>query len=404
MIELDGIQFNVKSQDENTADMISAVNTYCANNNVVNSDGDVIQVESNQANPLYVMFQGFAYLVGRLQSLLYSAGCALSIQSASEKQLLNIADMAGVKRKDPTKTTIVGTVFSDSADILDPSPCLITKQTPMTAVTTQGTVVFNPAFDVEIPVGSSATIVLVAADYGGFTIDASDNANFDVNPVGFRKMMLQASVPGQDIESIADLRLRLQRRTEITSALDRAIAAISQLDGVSLCNIYYNSGIEDIVMAGVTVKPRQALMFVQGWSDDIAKTYYANMVSECAGKDHPNAIPQIYTSRAGQEFIVPIIPPEQVPVNIRIYINGRIDDATRSAMKDDICTLAQALSIGEILTSAAVLQLLQEKYSSYPIAGAQVGTEGNYTYQVRPKEYQLLSFSPSRVQIFAQGD
>lgn len=405
MIQLDGVEYNVNTPDENAADMIATVNQYCADNNIVNTQGDVIQVESNWANPLYVMFRGFAYLVSRVQQLCYSAGCALSIASSSTRQLLNIADVAGVKRKGATKTTIVGTIYSNLSTADNPVVCNITTGLSMTVATTSGNVIFHPAFDTSIPVGSSRTVVLVAEIYGSFSIAANDNASFDENPEGFRLMVLKASSPGQNQETIAALRSRIQRRTDEGTTLDKAIGAITQLDGVSLCNIYYNKSVEDTeTVMGIQVPPKQALVFVQGYADSIAETFYQNMLCECAGADYTDAILQTYTTRAGQELTVPIIPPENTKAYIRVYFNQVVDDMTKAAMQDTICTLAQTRTIGQKLTSVEVIDVLQANYNNYEVAGAQVSLDGSdYKYQVSPGQYQLLTFDVNDIQIYGSN-
>lgn len=401
MIELDGIEYNVATPQENTAEIVNEINQYCSENNVQNADGDVIQVDVNQANPLYAMIQGFAYLVSRLQQLLYSAGCALSIPSSSERQLLAIADMAGVRRKEATKTTITATVYAVLASSFEPVDCRITTELSMTILTTSGTVVFHPAFDITVPVGSSRSIVLIAEQEGSFSINANDTASFDVNPTGFRKMSALASVPGQSLETITSLRARIQRRAEQGSMVDNAMAAITQLDGVALCNIYFNkSSSDNQLVMGITVPPRQALVFVQGWSNDIAKTFYSNMFCDCAGQDSPNAVIQKYVSRAGQEFVVPIFSPQNVPAFIRIYFTATMDDATKQSIRDEVCLLSRDLTIGQALLSADVIHKVKEAFPSYEIAGAQVSMDNtSYSYQVTPSAYQLIVFNPENIQV-----
>lgn len=402
MIELDGRQYNIQTPEENAGDMIAQVNTYCQNNNVTNSLGEVIQVDANWANPLYVMFRGFAYLVSRLQQLIYSAGCSLSIPSSSERQLLNIADVAGVKRKQATLTTIVGTVYSNLASD-EAVPCRITTALSYTVSTPSGTVVFHPAFDTTVAVGSSATIIMIAEIYGSFSI-AGGEASFDENPEGFRRMVLEDSSPGQEQETISALRLRLQRRTEQGTMLDKAIAAVTQLNGVSLCNIYFNSSVRDTeTIMNIEVPPRQALVFVQGWSNDIAKTLYQNLMCQFAGESSPDAIIQTYTSKAGQTFSVPIIPPENIPVYIRLYFNQLVDDVTKQAMADTICTLSQNRTIGQTLVSTDIVTLIKEQYGNYDLAGVTMSLDDqSYSYQVTIGSYQLIVFDTTKILIIGQ--
>lgn len=392
MILLDDIQYNVKTPDENASDMVETVNQFCANNNVVNNQGDLIQVEANYANPLYIMFYGFAYLVSKLQRLLHSAGCALSIASSSEKQLLNIADACGIKRRSATKTTINCVVYSNLAS--DTAvPCRISTDLSVTVAVGGSSVVFHPAYDVTIPVSESRAIVLVAETYGSYNISAGNINSFDTNPTGFRSMTSLASVPGQAQESIASLRQRIQRRTTRGTKQDLAIEAIGQLEGVSVCNIYFNTSVTtDAVVNSITVPPRQSLLFVQGFSNEIAKTYWSYMTTRCAGSSEPTAVQQVYTTRAGQSLPVYIFTPALRNVYIRLYFNQTIDDVKAQRMRDKISQLSASLTIGQGLTSTQIVDMIQEEFVEQP-AGCQLSlSDSDYGYQVKVDPYELISF------------
>lgn len=392
MILLDDVQYNVKTPDENASDMVETVNQFCSNNNIVNNQGDLIQIEPNYANPLYIMFYGLAYLVSRLQKLIYSAGCALSISSSSEKQLLNIADACGIHRKEATKTTINCIVYSNIAG-QNAVACRITTGLSVTVATGGATVVFHPAYDITIPIGESRSIVLVAETYGSYSIEAGNISSFDENPVGFRSLVSLSSVPGQAQESIADLRQRIQRRTTKGTRQDMAIEAIGQLEGVSVCNIYFNTSVVDVAtVGGIQVPPRQSLLFVQGFSNDIAKTYWSYMTTRCAGENEVSAVRQTYTTRAGQELPVYIFTPTLIPVYIRLYFNQTIDDVKAQSMRDKIAQLAASLIIGQGLTSTQVVDVIQESFIEQP-AGCQLSlSDSNYGFQVKVNSYQLISF------------
>lgn len=391
MIELDGIEYQINTPEENAGSMLTAINTWCQRNNIQNRHGELIQLEANFANPLYTILFGVGYLASALQNLIYSAGCALSVQASSDKQLLNIADIANLKRKDPTKTTILCVVYSD---LIGGNACRITTDLSVTITVSGSSIIFHPAYDITIPVAESRAVMLVAETLGSYSVAEGVLSGFDENPEGFRSMYSYASVPGQDQESITSLRDRIQRRTESSTKQDLAAEAIGQLNGVSVCNIYFNksSSTAETVM-GVEVAPRQSLIFVQGFSNDIARTYWSYMDAECSGRTHTQAIEQVYTTASGQELPVYIIPPEQKIAYIRLYFNQLIDDVTAQSMRDTIATLASKMTIGEVLTSTAVVDIIQENYTQAP-AGCQLSFDDEtYGYQLKPDTYQLITFS-----------
>lgn len=396
MIVLDGIEYNVKSAEENANDALAAINTFCNENNIRNRHGELVQIEANYANPLYILLLGVGYLFSMIQKLVYSAGCALSIASSSERQLLNIASIAGVRRRRQTKTTVTCIVYSD----LTEGPCSITTSLSATVVTGSGSVVLHPAFDISIPVGSSRSIVMVAEVYGSYNIAENAITSFDENPEHFRSMASLAGSPGQDTESIRSLRARIQRRTTNNTVIDKAAEAIGQLDGVSVCNIFFNKSAAQVqVINNIEVPPRKSLLFVQGFSQEIARTYWSQLTCECAGESASSAVEQVYTTKSGQALPVYIIPPEMTPVYLKVHYNCVIEDALAQTLRDAISTIAATHTIGQVLQSSEVINVLEASYSISP-AGVELSLDGvNYSYQVQPGDYQLLVFNNDNIKI-----
>lgn len=401
MVILDGIEYTINTAEENAQSMLTAINTWCNDNNVTNRDGDIIQIEANIANPLYIMLYGIGFLASMLQNLIYSAGCCLSLTSSSDRQLLDIADVAGVRRKDPSYTSILATVYSNLADDEGAVPCQITTDLTATVSVNGQTVIFSPAYDVMVPVGSSRTIVLVAQSLGSFELSTNFITSFDTNPEGFRTMATSASVPGQDQESITALRQRIQERVSSGTMLEQAIEAIEQLPGVTACNIYFNRSVyENELIDSIEVPPRHALLFVQGFSSDIAKAYYTYMIAETTRGDVNNTLTQTYTTASGQELPIYIITPKEVPVYVRVYFNSVVDDVTSQQMKDTIAQLAIGRTIGQVLTSTDIIDILQENFLSYNPAGAQLSFDGgDYRYQVQPGVNELAVFNNANIEI-----
>ena len=56
MLVLDGIEYTVKTPEENASDLVAFVNEYCAARNIKNSKGETIYISANETNPLYMMF------------------------------------------------------------------------------------------------------------------------------------------------------------------------------------------------------------------------------------------------------------------------------------------------------------------------------------------------------------
>lgn len=401
MIELDGVQYNIKTPEENASDLVAFINDYCQTHQIKNSQGEVIYIDANEANPLYMMCFGNAYLTTVLQKLIYSAGCSMDVASSSERQLLNIADIAGINRRAATKTTIQGTVYSDES-----GPCEISRE--LTATVTAGTysLVFHPAFDIEVPANSARQIVFVCEDYGAYNITENTIIEFDEIVPHFRQMTTLASIPGQDQESIASLRARLQRRAIEGTQADRAAEAIQSLDGVSLCAIYYNdSAIASTTVGsrGLVVPPREALLMVQGYNDNIAKVFYQNMICKTAGEDFPSSVgaySQDYVTRAGQHMPVWIVPPVQSPIYIKIYVYEYLTYAQIQGIKDVISSLSSSLTIGQMISSKEVTDIVAANYADLTIQGASVSADGvHYSYNASPNYDAVFTFNLDNIEV-----
>lgn len=406
MIELDGIQYELKTPQENAESAIAYVNDYCKAHNVKNSHNELVQIEQNWANPLYCIIFGFSYLVTILQKLIYNAGCSLNIARASDRQLLNVAEIANVRRKKATRTTIVVMLYANLSTDTDPVPCLITKDLLVTVDYGGNSITFSPAYETTIPVNGSIPMILLCNQEGSYSIAAGSITSFDVNPQGFRKLISQASIPGQKEESIANLRKRIQERSTTGTQLDRAATDITQLPGVTLCNVFFNySNTSETVINGITVPPRQSLLFVQGYSDDIARIFYNHLSCITAGKDYQYAIKQNYKTHAGQEISVYIIPPTVVYPQIRIFIGEKIISEVRQGVKDAIASLSEEISIGEVLTSTKIINKIQSSYPQLSVSGVQLALEDNvFSYQVQAQEYQLFQFDDSKISILEPQD
>lgn len=405
MLVLDGIEYTVKTPEENAADLVAFVNEYCAARNIKNSKGETIYISANETNPLYMMFFSNAYLATVLQKLIYSAACAVSVPESSEKQLLNIADVAGVVRNAATKTVIIGTVYANEPDA-EAVPCVITRELKCTVSSGTYQLTFHPAFDITVPIGEARQIVLICEDFGAYSISENTITRFDDAIAGFRKMTTLASIPGQDQEPISSLRARIQRRSVEGTQADRAAEAIQSLDGVSLCNIYFNESPTETQYVGnraLPVPPRQALVLIQGYNDNIASTYFAHMICKTAGENYPlsvGAYVQNYITHANQVLPVWVVPPEQIPVYIKIYVYETLTYIQVAGIKDAICSLASSLSIGQVITSKMVTDVVTRGYPDITIQGADISKNGkDYSFSAKPAADAVFIFNLDNISV-----
>lgn len=406
MLLLDGIEYDVKTPEENVDDLLTFINDYCMANGITNSLGETIYIENTEANPLYMLCYGLSYLTTIMQKLIYNAGCSMSLAESSPRQLLNLSDIAGIKRATATRTVIQGVVYANLEDT-GAVDCVITQDMEATITIAGMDVIFHPAFDVTVPVGESRAIVLIAEQYGAYSIAPNTITQFDDIIPGFRMMTTSASTPGQDMEPIASLRSRLQRRSVEGTQIDRAAAAIQSLEGVAMCNIYFNyspSEIEHVTYgdSSIPIRPRTALLIVQGWSNDIAQVFYRYLFCSTSGGDVAGAQPLTYTTKAGQELTVYVVPPHSRNVYVNVYVKNRLSYEQVDGIKDVVCSLAGTLSIGQELSSSDVIGIVSSNYSNLTVQGADislVGEEGTYAYKQTPESTDVLIFNADNVHV-----
>lgn len=393
MLELDGVVYPVKTPAENTTDMLNSINNYCADNDIRNSKDERIVIAETPSNPLYIILWGLGYLVAIIQKLLYSIACGFSIQESSEKQLLNLADLAGIKRQQATKTTIDLVVYSltDGADA-----CVITTED---TVTLDGHI-YRPAFNLTIPVNSVGHVILVCDDEGSYNVSADVMTNFDTPLQYMRTFKQYASTPGHEAESIPSLRERMQRRIYSGTSLDAAQDAILALDGVTTCSIYFNPSVDtSATVHGITCAPRSALLFVQGYNANIAKTFFQNMACMTNQATVERTVTQNYVTHAGQIIPVYMITPAQVVCKVKVYVDISITEEVVQNMKDSIMSLCRSIQAGQTVTSRMILDQLED-YKSYGLQGVMVSQGSDaYSYKVTPLLDELLIFQSDAIDI-----
>ena len=424
MIELDGVQFTVKTPSENTEDMRTAINTYCSNNAITNSKNETVVIEANFASPIYMILWALGYLVTVIQNLVYSVGKAFNVQSANDTQLLNLADIAGVKRGKQSKTTFSIKVTAMTTDntsydsSINEGNCIISSDD----IITYNGVTYTPALypSITLAPGEVGYITLVANTEGSYAITEGSITGFDTSIANLDTFYQYTSTPGQKEETIASLRERIQRRQYSGTSIDSCMDAIRSLEGVTLCNIYYNTNISDSMQIGddgIILPARWALIVVQGYNPNIGSTFFNYLTcptitydsatdtldySNLNGHTERILAVQWYVSHAQQRIPVLILKPKQIPVYIKVYLGTSVVSSIEVEMKSAIADIAVNLTAGQSITSAMILEALSD-YTAYSILGAMVSTDNTtYAYTTTQAEDVLFVLNTENISIDMQ--
>ena len=374
---LDGIEYTVNTPTDNALNLLSYINQYCVDHNILDSDGSVLQFVVNITSPVWLIILGLGYMFNTFQKLLYSCGLSFNLSSCPDTQILNLMEIAGTEYLTGTETIINCTVTAGPD-----GPCDILKTDTVTYSYEGVEKIFHPAYDVTILASATGKVVLQSEDVGPMYIPAGAITEFDVVPTNFVSMSSMNSLPGTNPETATEARVRLQRGIETVSGLDACITALRALAGVQTANLFFNTSLTDnLVIASMIVPPRCCGMIVQGVSEELANTYFDYLDVPCVG----GSLSQIHTTLAGQDITITYDPPVQlslyIKVKVRIPNTLLVPEMYKAAIIAMLLPASGSLLIGEDYTQMYLLNFLDSfNVSDMSIIGLTVSTDGTNFY------------------------
>ena len=263
-------------------------------------------------------------------------------------------EIAGTEYLGGTQTIVNCTVIA-TAD----GPCEILKTDSITYPYEGTDIIFHPVYDVTILASGSGKVVMQSETVGPMYIPADAFTVFDTEPTNFSSMTSLNSLPGSKPETTLEARQRLQRGIETTSGLDACITALRALTGVQTANLFFNTSLTtDLVIASMTIPPRCCGMIVQGYSEELANTYFDYLDVPCVG----GSLSQDYETLAGQVLNITYDLPEQVPlyikVKVRIPDTYIVPEGYQDAIKSLLLPASGSRLIGEDYTQKYLLGYL----------------------------------------------
>jgi hypothetical protein len=375
-ITIDGVDYDAQSPGEIALDIQTRINEYCAENNVLNSEGEVMQIDANITSIAWQILLAQGYSDSMLQQIMRSIAANFNFGECSDVQLLELARIARVKKRVASNTTVMVYIEAD-----DEGGVHIESTNVSTVVTDTATLVFHPAYTVDIEAGESANIIFVSDKTGPYNVRENSITSFDIPVPHVRVMSSLAGVPGRKDETLAELRWRMETGRGSGSDLENAMAAIQQLPGVSFCNIFVNdSNVNNVTINDVRIGPRHAAIFVLGYSDNIAEEYFNYMTMETVPDAEPmteRTIVQDKVTKAGQHIPIYFIQPYVVDVYFQVYIDTAISDGILGQIEDAILEFNSAYGIGENIDQFDVINKLESKNFAYRVMGAYVSMDGS---------------------------
>src|SRR5574344_2064853 len=126
------------------------------------------------------------------------------ISSCADQQVLNLAQIARIQRKQGTYTTIKASVTATNN-----GACTILTTNTATATYAGTSYTFSPVYEVIVPKGTTVKVELACTVIGALYIEANAITAFNETITNFSSMTTEGSIPGSGIETISELRTRL---------------------------------------------------------------------------------------------------------------------------------------------------------------------------------------------------
>ena len=395
MIELDGRSYTVNTPTENAFAMLEFINQCMIDNDVKNSKGEVVQFKISLASPIWLIIIGIGYIATVCQRIMYATAQAFNIADCSEQQLLSLAKIARLPRKEGSYTTVVCTATASTEGSCNIETSMVAK------VTYEGVEYnFNPIYNTTIAAGTSEEIILICTVTGAvyFEIGAITNLKTAEGEavVNLDSISSHAPQPGSGAESISSLRTRLLQN-EAISPLAGAVQGLNALDGVTKAVVLYNSNYDaSMVLGGKTVPPKRAVVFIQGYSDRIAKEYFTHMAAQTYNDG--TAKSQSFTMENGQDFTMYYYAPVTVSLYIKVKVSSLLTTERRATIIAALQNLSNSRDIGVNFTTSYIIDALNTNLLFTEITDIKISTDGiTWSDTTDFNESNVGLIAPSRI-------
>ena len=279
--EIDGETWQPKTALEHADRIIDEINRLLQVNEVRDKDNNIVQLNKNYSNALYLLALGDGERFADNDAKLSNAINSFNIELCDDAQIENLLPIAAISRNPGSYSTLT-VVVTASED----GQCVV----PAGARLPYENVNFVVQNETVISAGSSAVIETVCDTLGPVVVLSGEVTAFENEIANLESVENPtSSVPGVAPETTSALRRRLINADTIKYSLDGCKRALEELTGIIHARVYFNyNTTETMELAGdVEVDPRTAYIVVLGSSDKIAETYAEYMSAPT--QNDPNA-------------------------------------------------------------------------------------------------------------------
>ena len=261
------ITWEPKTAAEHADLIIDKINELLQENNVTDKDGNIIQLNKNYGNALYLLALGDGERLADNDAALSKAKDSFNIELADEQQIENLLPIAAITRNPGSYSTLKLTVTAS-----EDGPCTVPAGTkaPFENIN------FVTQAEAIIPAGHTQTLDTVADTIGPVVVLTGEVTSFDTEIANLESVEnLVSSVPGNAAETTDSLRRRILKGQTIPYSLDGVKIALEELTGINHARVYFNYNVDgNLTLPGdLEIEPRTAYIVINGYSDKLAETY-----------------------------------------------------------------------------------------------------------------------------------
>lgn len=256
-----------QTAEEHADKIIDTINQKLQQEDVRDEKGNVVQLNKNFANALYLIALGDGNRLQENDEKLSRAINSFNIALCDDQQIENLLPIAAISRNPGSYSTLRLTVTAESS-----GNCVI----PAGTRAAFNGVYFVVQESVVVSAGATQTIDTRCDTLGPVAVLSGEITAFETSIANLASVINnESSVPGVAAESTNSLRQKLMRGDTIKSTVNGCKSALEELTGVAYARVYFNyNTTESITLpGGVELAPRHAYIVVHGESDKIAEVY-----------------------------------------------------------------------------------------------------------------------------------
>lgn len=365
----------VASVEDNASEYIDKVNNLLAQYGVTDKDGNPAQLAKLAGSPLWLMALADGQNIAEWQERLRNAYNAIDIANCADRQVENLAVLAGVIKREGSAPYIILRVTNITSNpiTINSTNCIATD------ALTQNE--WYSGQNYELIVGETAALVFYCRQRSvevpkeiAFTLHNVEESWEDLSAVS-----VSASRVLEAPETLAQLRNRIIMRRDRYDIISQAETAIRGLDGVSKCSIWFNKNqtAPITLSGGKTLPARTAYICIQGYDAEnlLARTFFSYAIVNTLqtekslksqvliGADYHT----VYYDQCASQIAY-----------IKIKVKPVLGDTTYAKrIKDTLLPYSGTLKVGENLTAQMVCEWLGQLDAYCTIYTAYVGTSAD---------------------------